>query len=144
MAFFEDWGKKLSDAVEATADKAKEMATAAADKAKDVAAVAADKAKDMSEIAKLNAEIAKEKKKMTELYLELGKQIFEQEKDKEESLVKEQCEKILSAHQNITACQEKIQTIKDNDPDITIAEEDGIVVDGEIKEIAAPPAEKKE
>ena len=81
-----------------------------------VAGNAADKAKDLAEITKLNASISSEEKQINQYYLEIGKIMFEHEKDNPNSPVAEQIGKILASQQTIAEIKAKIAEIKtDND-----------------------------
>jgi uncharacterized protein Yka (UPF0111/DUF47 family) len=90
MAFFNEIGKKIGSAAGATASKAKELA----------------------EVTKLNSQISDQEKQIDKLYIEIGKQIYELDKDNAESPVKELCEKITEAQQTIATLKEKISDIK--------------------------------
>ena len=94
MSFFNDLGKKIGG----------------------VAEVAADKAKDLAEITKLNYEISTTQKQMDNYYMEIGKQIFSQEKDNPESPVAELCRNIIAAQQTIIDLDVRIQLIKQEAP----------------------------
>ncbi|SET11213.1 hypothetical protein SAMN05660297_01445 [Natronincola peptidivorans] len=90
MTFFNNLGKKIGSAAEATANKAKEVA----------------------EVTKLNAKITEEEKQIEKLYTEIGKAIFKSDKENPESPVAELCDKVLSAQRNIQQLKEKIEEIK--------------------------------
>jgi len=90
MSFLNDLGKKIGG----------------------VAEVAADKAKDLAEITKLNYEISATQKQIDNGYLEIGKQVFSQEKDNTDSPVAELCRNIIAAQQTILDLDVKIQQIK--------------------------------
>ncbi|MGE4283394.1 MAG: hypothetical protein AB7G87_06680 [Clostridia bacterium] len=90
MAFFNDLGKKLGTAAEATASKAKEIA----------------------EVTKLNSQISSEEKQIEKIYTEIGKLIFEQDKENEQSPAAELCAKILAAQKNIEQLKQKIEEAK--------------------------------
>jgi len=90
MSFLNDLGKKIGG----------------------VAEVAADKAKDLAEITKLNYEISAAQKQIDNGYLEIGKQVFAQEKDNLESPVAELCGNIIAAQQTIAELDAKIKQIK--------------------------------
>ena len=94
MSFFNDLGKKIGG----------------------VAEVAADKAKDLAEITKLNYEIATTQKQIDNSYMEIGKQVFLQEKDNPDSPVAELCRNIIAAQKTITDLDVKIQLIKQEAP----------------------------
>ena len=83
---------------------------------------AADKAKKMAETSKLNSAISAEERQINQAYLEIGKQIFEQDRDKLESPVAEQCNKIL-------ASQHTIEELKLKIADINKTEEKPVVVE---------------
>jgi hypothetical protein len=92
MAFLDKLGKKLGD----------------------VADTAADKAKDFAETTKLNSEISAEEKQITQYLLEIGKKIFEQEKDNPDSPFAELCGKIAVSQKAIEDLKLKIEEIKKN------------------------------
>ena len=81
-------------------------------KLQDVTETAADKAKDLAEITKLNSAISAEEKQIKEYYIEIGKLVFEEFKDKPDSPVAEYCNKILVCQQNIEELKQKIAEIK--------------------------------
>ena len=80
MAFFDELAKKIGD----------------------VADMAVDKAKDLTEVGRLNMAISSEEKQVQGLYAEIGKAIFEQDKENAQSPYAEQCVKIQAAldHRN--------------------------------------------
>lgn len=94
MAFFNDLGKKIGSAAQG----------------------AAEKAKDLAEIAKLSSEIGTQEKNITQAYIEIGKKYFEVEKDNPDSLIAEECNKIVSATAAIEELRDKIAAIKANSP----------------------------
>lgn len=92
MAFLDDLGKKLSTAAGAVADKTKEL----------------------TEVAKLNNEISKSEKKVRNLYEEIGKTLFEQEKYNTDSPVYQHCVHILAEQQKVLELTKKIEAIKND------------------------------
>lgn len=90
MAFLDKLGKKISE----------------------VADTATDKAKDFAETTKLNQAISAEEKQITQYFIDLGKFIFEKEKDNPESPVAELCSKILASQNDIEELKRKIIEIK--------------------------------
>lgn len=90
MAFLEKLGKKLGDAAE----------------------TATEKAKDFAETTKINQEISAEEKQITQYFLELGKFVFENEKNNPESPVADMCNKILESQKTIAELKQKIMEIK--------------------------------
>ncbi|MDD2190743.1 MAG: hypothetical protein PHV71_01925 [Eubacteriales bacterium] len=90
MAFFENLSKKVGSVAES----------------------AADKASDFAETTKLNSGISSEKKQIEALFVEIGKQIFENEKDNPDSPFAEIISKILSSQSTIAELQSKIDLIK--------------------------------
>jgi hypothetical protein len=90
MAFFENLGKKIGSVAETAADKANEFA----------------------EITKLNNSISSEQKQIDGLFIEIGKLIFEREKEDQDSPIAEQCRKILISQNSIAEFQSKIEQIK--------------------------------
>lgn len=94
MAFLDKIGKKIGD----------------------VAGSATDMAKDFAETTKLNSEISAEEKQINQLFLEIGKLIFENEKENPDSIAAEFIAKIKSSQQSIEELKRKIEEIKtDND-----------------------------
>lgn len=90
MAFLDKLGKKLGDAAE----------------------TATEKAKDFAETTKLNQAVSAEEKQITQYLLELGKFIFENEKDNPDSPVAEMCSKIIESQKTIEELKRKIIEIK--------------------------------
>jgi chromosome segregation ATPase len=90
MAFINNLGKKLGSAAGATAAKAK----------------------DLAETTKLNSQISDQEKQIQKLYAEIGEKIFELEKENTESPVRDLCDKISAAQQNIEQLKQKIDAIK--------------------------------
>ncbi|MDF2616488.1 MAG: hypothetical protein K0Q47_1143 [Sedimentibacter sp.] len=94
MAFLDKIGKKIGD----------------------VAGSATDMAKDFAETTKLNSEISAEEKQINQLFLEIGKFIFENEKENPDSVVADLIGKIKFSQQSIEELKRKIEEIKtDND-----------------------------
>ncbi len=94
MAFLDKIGKKIGD----------------------VAGSATDMAKDFAETTKLNSEISAEEKQINQWFLEIGKLIFENEKENPDSVVAELIAKIKTSQQSIEELKRKIEEIKtDND-----------------------------
>lgn len=94
MAFLDKIGKKIGD----------------------VAGSATDMAKDFAETTKLNSEISAEEKQINQIFLEIGKFIFESEKENPDSVVAELISKIKASQQTIEELKRKIEEIKtDND-----------------------------
>lgn len=90
MAFLEKLGKKLGDAAE----------------------TASEKAKDFAETTKINQEISSEEKLINQYFLDLGKFVFENEKDNPESPVADKCNQILESQKTIAELKQKIIEIK--------------------------------
>ncbi|WP_313339666.1 hypothetical protein [Sedimentibacter sp.] len=90
MAFLNNLGKKLSDA----------------------AGTATEKAKDFAETTKLNSAISSEEKQINQYYIEIGKLIFEQERNNPDSPVADLIGKIIDSLQNIDDLKRKIEEIK--------------------------------
>lgn len=76
------------------------------------AGTATEKAKDFAETTKLNQAISTEEKQINQFFLDLGKFIFESEKDNPESPVADMCNKILASQQAIVELKQKIIEIK--------------------------------
>lgn len=91
MTFFDDFGKKLGVVAETTVTKAKEL----------------------TEITKLNMQISSEERKLEKLYAEIGKLVFEKEKDKSGGFVSEQCSRIIEVQQAIGDLNKKLNEVKD-------------------------------
>lgn len=90
MAFLDKIGKKIGD----------------------VAGSATDMAKDFAETTKLNSEVSAEEKQINQLFLEIGKFIFESEKENPDSVVAEFISKIKASQQTIEELKRKIEEIK--------------------------------
>jgi hypothetical protein len=90
MAFLDKIGKKIGD----------------------VAGSATDMAKDFAETTKLNSEISAEEKQINHLFMEIGKFIFESEKENPDSAVAELIGKIKLSQQTIEELKRKIEEIK--------------------------------
>lgn len=90
MDFFSDLGKKLGDAAEATVSKANELV----------------------EVTKLNAQIASEEKQINKLYAEIGKIVFEHDKEDPNEAISDQCSQIIVAQENIENLKRKIEEAK--------------------------------
>ena len=78
----------------------------------DAAGTATEKAKDFAETTKLNNAISSEEKQINQYFLEIGKYVFEQERNNPESPVAETCDKIVASLQNIEELKRKITEIK--------------------------------
>ncbi len=72
----------------------------------------ADKAKEVVEITKLNGEINREERNIESTFAEIGKIIFETEKDNPESLVAEQIQRVLASRANIDTLRTRIRELK--------------------------------
>jgi hypothetical protein len=92
MAFFDELKSKVETAANATADKAKEVA----------------------EVAKLKSEIVSQEHAITASYLEIGKALYEQEKDKPDSPVADACASIATAQAAIEDLKARIEALKAN------------------------------
>jgi len=90
MAFFNDIGKKIGSAAGATAAKAK----------------------DLAETTKLNSQVSDQEKQIEKLYTEIGKKVFELDKENPESPVSELCGKVIAAQLIIAGLKQKIDDIK--------------------------------
>jgi hypothetical protein len=90
MAFLDKIGKKIGD----------------------VAGSASEMAKDFAETTKLNSEVSAEEKKISQYFLEIGKYVFEQEKDNPESPVAVTINKIMESMKTIEDLKKKIEEIK--------------------------------
>lgn len=121
MAFLKNLGEKIGSAAGSAAAKAKEMA----------------------EISKLNSAIGTEEKHINQAYLEIGKQIFEQERDNLESPVAELCNKILASQHTIDELREKIAALKDDDkpPVAEKVEEKPVIAEEVVVEHTPAPAQ---
>ncbi|MDP4110143.1 MAG: zinc-ribbon domain-containing protein [Bacillota bacterium] len=89
MAFFDDFGKKVGNAVDVTAAKTKEVAF----------------------LTKLNMQISSEKRKMERLYTEIGKLTYERENGKPDSFVSEQCLEIDKIKKIIEELDKKLKEV---------------------------------
>lgn len=90
MAFLDKIGKKIGD----------------------VAGSATDMAKDFAETTKLNSEISAEEKQINQYFLDIGKLIFESEKNNPDSAAAEIINKIMASQQTIENIKRKIEEIK--------------------------------
>ncbi len=90
MAFLENLGKKIGN----------------------VAGTAADMASDFAETNKLNSSISTEQRQLDALFIEIGKLVFDREKEDPDSLFADQCKRILTGQSNIAELQAKIESIK--------------------------------
>lgn len=90
MAFLNNLGKKIGEA----------------------AGNATEKAKDFAETTKLNSAISAEEKQINQYFMDIGKLIFEQERDNPDSPVADLIEKITTSLQNIDDLKRKIEEIK--------------------------------
>ena len=78
----------------------------------DVAGTASEKAKDFAETTKLNSAISAEEKQINQYFLEIGKYVFEQERNNPESQVAEINDKITASLRNIEDLKRKIEEVK--------------------------------
>ncbi len=90
MAFLDKLGKKIGE----------------------VADTASEKAKDFAETTKLNQAISAEEKQISKYFLDLGKYVFEKEKDNPDSPIAEICNKIVSSQNEIEELKRKIMEVK--------------------------------
>ncbi len=86
MAFFEDIGKKLTD----------------------VGQNVARQTKNFSDITQLNSSISDSEKRISQLFIQLGKEYYENHKDEENEVISE----ISRLYTQIFECREKIKQIK--------------------------------
>ena len=98
MAFFDDLAKKLGD----------------------VADMAVDKAKDLTEISRLSLAVSSEEKLVQGWYAEIGKAIYEQEKDDLDSPYVAQCVKIQASLEKIDSLKLQLANLKDGDDVIDV------------------------
>ena len=75
----------------------------------------ADKAKEVVEVTKLNGEINREERNIESTFAEIGKIIFEMEKDNPQSLVAEQIQRVLASRANIDTLRTRIRELKVED-----------------------------
>ncbi len=90
MAFFDDLGKKLSQAGQNMAQKTK----------------------DFSEVNKLNSAIASEEKKVNNIYLQLGKEYYQRHTNDSEACFEQLVSAIKASEAQIAALRQQIQDIK--------------------------------
>jgi len=90
MAFLDKLGKKIGE----------------------VADTATDKAKDFAETTKLNQAVSAAEKQITQHFIEIGKFVFENDKENPDSPVAEICGKISTALKEIDELKQKILEIK--------------------------------
>ena len=79
-----------------------------------VADLAVDKAKDLTEVGRLNMAISSEEKLVQGWYAEIGKAIFEQEKDNTDSAYLAQCVKIQASLDKIEMLKVQLADVKEN------------------------------
>lgn len=92
MGFFDEMAKKIGD----------------------VADMAVDKAKDLTEVGRLSMAISSEEKSLQGLYAEIGKTIFEQDKDNADSPFAVQCLKIQDGLDKIEKLKVQLADVKEN------------------------------
>lgn len=92
MSMFNNLGKKLGEAAELTASKAKQL----------------------SEIVKLNAYISAEETEIEVAYLEIGKFVYEQGKDQATGYLAELCGKIQESKGKIDEYKAQIEQVKNS------------------------------
>ncbi len=80
----------------------------------DVADMAVDKAKDLTEVGRLNMAISSEEKLVQGWYAEIGKAIFEQEKENADSAYLAQCVKIQASLDKIEMLKFQLADVKEN------------------------------
>jgi len=90
MAFLDKIGKAIGEAAE----------------------TATEKAKDFAETTKLNSAISSEEKQINQYFLEIGKYVFEEERNNPDSPYAETFSKITASLSNIEELKRKIQEIK--------------------------------
>lgn len=90
MAFFDDLGKKLSQAGQNMAQKTK----------------------DFSEVNKLNSAISSEEKKINNIYLQLGKEYFTKHENDSEACFEQYVSDIKESKAKIETMRQQIQEIK--------------------------------
>lgn len=78
----------------------------------DAAGTATEKAKDFAETTKLNNAISAEEKQINQYFLEIGKYVFEQERNNPDSPLAETFGKITASLRNIEELKRKITEIK--------------------------------
>ena len=78
----------------------------------DAAGSATEKAKDFAETTKLNNAISAEEKQINQYFLEIGKHVFEQERNNPESPLAEAFGKITDSLRNVEELKRKITEIK--------------------------------
>jgi conjugal transfer/entry exclusion protein len=78
----------------------------------DAAGTATEKAKDFAETTKLNNAISAEEKQINQLFMEIGKQVFMEEKNNPDSPFAEIIGKIAESFKKIEELKNKIQEIK--------------------------------
>ena len=78
----------------------------------DAAGTASEKAKDFAETTKLNNAISAEEKQINQYFLEIGKYVFEEERNNPDSPVAEINDKITASLRNIEDLKRKIEEVK--------------------------------
>lgn len=76
---------------------------------------AADKARELAEISKLNSAIGSAERIVTDSLLDMGKHLFEREKDNPTGEYAEHVGKILKAQETIEELRQKIAELKADD-----------------------------
>ena len=82
------------------------------DKLESAAGATASKAKEVAAVARLNSSIADEEKTIAATYTDIGKFIYETQKDNTESPVYSLCQKIAKAEKEIERLKAEIEEIK--------------------------------
>lgn len=90
MAFFDDWGKKISNASQS----------------------AVQKTKDMAEVAKLNGQISDEEKKINNYYFQIGKLYMQLHRDDFGAEFAEMVTAVKQSEGKILSYQKQIQDVK--------------------------------
>lgn len=90
MSVLNDIGKKLGEAAE----------------------IAANKAKEVTEIAKLNSYISAEEKEINKIYCEIGKLVYEQSKDEAIGHFGKLCKDINESKEKIAEYKNQIEKVK--------------------------------
>ena len=78
----------------------------------DAAEATVSKANELVEVTKLNAQIASEEKQINKLYAEIGKIVFEHDKEDPNEAIADQCSQIIVAQENIEYLKRKIEEAK--------------------------------
>ena len=102
----------VKETLDTTMDKAKDAAEEMVDKAKDMAEDAADKAKNFAEVTKLNHQISQCESRMRDVYVEIGKKFYEENKNNPSEEYEGLFVQIANENMNIANIRAQVSRIK--------------------------------